>query len=95
MRRLGVLVPIALLLLAGCTADPAPATTTSPPPLPTAAECPAGTSLRSDLCLAEGALADALSDIVHAQFADARLNAVIAGVWHDGEPVLVGALGES
>jgi len=60
-----------------------------------AAGCPAGTSLREQLCLADGAIADELSGILHSQFADAQLNAVVAGVWHDGEPVLVGALGES
>ncbi|WP_396655008.1 serine hydrolase domain-containing protein [Microbacterium sp.] len=94
MRCPGVLV-LAVLLLAGCTADPAPPTPTMSTPVPAAEGCPAGTTLRNELCLADGAVAEALSDIVHAQFADAQLNAVVAGVWHDGEPVLVGALGES
>src|SRR4029453_351563 len=98
MRLPGVLVLVSLLL-AGCTADPAPSPTPSPTPsstpIPEASGCPAETSLREELCLAEGTTPDELSGILHSQFADAQLNAVVAGVWHDGEPVLVGALGES
>jgi D-alanyl-D-alanine carboxypeptidase len=95
MRRLGALVPISLLLLAGCTADPAPSPSTSAPPAPVAEECPAGTAERNDFCLSDDPAADELAGIVHANFSDAQLNAVVAGVWHEGEPVLVGALGES
>lgn len=51
--------------------------------------------MREELCLTDDLIADELSDILHSQFTDAQLNAVIAGVWHNGEPVLVGALGES
>ena len=94
MRMLGVFFLVALLL-AGCTADPAPSPTTSSSSVPATAECPAGTSPREELCLADTPIADELSGILHSQFTDAQLNAVIAGVWHDGEPVLVGALGES
>jgi D-alanyl-D-alanine carboxypeptidase len=94
MRVLGAVV-LVVLLLTGCTADPAPSPTVSAPPVPSAGVCPAGTSLREDLCLADDPIADELSSILHTQFTDARLNAVIAGVWHNGEPVLVGALGES
>lgn len=94
LARVPVLVSVALLLV-GCTADPSPTPTPSSTPAPVAEGCPAGTSLREELCLADGATADELSGILHSQFTDARLNAVIAGVWHDGEPVLVGALGES
>ena len=95
MRRLGALAPLLLLLLAGCTAETGPSPTTSGPPAPVAAECPAGTAARDDLCLSDDPAAADLARIVHSNFADAQLNAVVAGVWHEGEPVLVGALGES
>jgi D-alanyl-D-alanine carboxypeptidase len=99
MRTRGFFV-LAVLLLAGCTATPAASSSTSPaqttsPAAPADAECPAGTALRDELCLADDPIADELSGILHSEFTDAELNAVIAGVWHDGEPVLFGALGES
>lgn len=98
MRLLGVLIAVAMLIV-GCTAEPPTSPTASATASSTttseSARCPSGTSLREELCLADVALADDLGAILRSQFDEARLNAVIAGVWHDGEPVLVGALGES
>lgn len=89
MRVPGAVV-LVVLLLTGCTADPAPSPTASAAPPSATEECPEGTSLREELCLADDPIADELSGILHAQFTDAQLGAAIAGVWHDGEPVLVG-----
>jgi D-alanyl-D-alanine carboxypeptidase len=47
------------------------------------------------LCLSDDPAAAGLADVLHASFTDNKLGAVLAGVWHNGEPVLVGALGES
>ncbi|SDG43386.1 serine hydrolase domain-containing protein [Microbacterium pygmaeum] len=98
MKRASVIVLAMAGILAGCTAGPAPSPTTgtSATPVPVAgSECPAGTNPRDDLCLADDPLADDLSRILHTQFTDAQLKATIAGVWHNGDPVLIGALGES
>lgn len=93
MRLIAVLLLV--VLITGCTADPRPTATTSSPSITPAPECPGGTSMREQLCLADDPIADELGAILHSEFAEAELNAVIAGVWHNGEPVLVGALGES
>lgn len=51
--------------------------------------------MRDGLCLSEDPLAAELAAILRDQFTEAQAAAAIAGVWHDGEPLLVGALGES
>jgi D-alanyl-D-alanine carboxypeptidase len=88
----------------GCTATDTPTTTppTTTPPTSTdtaasaAAEpCPAGTAEQDGLCLSGDAASVALAGILHTRFEADQLSAVIAGVWHDGEPVLFGALGDS
>lgn len=57
--------------------------------------CPAGTSSELGLCLADDAISAELAGILRSEFEADELSAVIAGVWHDGRPVLLGALGES
>lgn len=96
MRIWGVVGALAgALLLTSCTATVSP----SPPPSGSAdaeaGACPPGTSSNDGLCLSDDAGADDLAAILRSQFEALELNAVIAGVWHDGEPVLIGALGES
>lgn len=96
MRIWGVAGALAgALLLTSCTATISP----SPPPSGSAeaeaGNCPSGTSSRDGLCLSDDAIAEDLAATLRSQFEADELNAVIAGVWHDGEPVLVGALGES
>jgi D-alanyl-D-alanine carboxypeptidase len=96
MRIWGVAGALACaVLLTSCTATISP----SPPPSGSAdAEaggCPSGTSLHEGLCVSGDAVSDDLAATLRSQFEADELNAVVAGVWHDGEPVLVGALGES
>ena len=87
----------AAVLLTACTATPAPS------PNPTTSEvrlveedgCPSGTSPQEDLCLSGDPVSEELAGILRSQFQADKLSAVIAGVWHDGAPVLLGALGES
>jgi CubicO group peptidase (beta-lactamase class C family) len=87
-----------VLVLTACTV-------TAPPPSPTpsasrdaavpAGGCPKGTSLEGGLCLSGDEVSEKLAGILRAEFEADALSAVIAGVWHDGEPVLYGALGDS
>jgi D-alanyl-D-alanine carboxypeptidase len=97
MRIRGVAGVLACaLLLTSCTATISP----SPPPSTGSTEaeaggCPAGTSPQDGLCLSGDAAAVDLAAILRSQFEADELGAVIAGVWHDGDPVMVGALGES
>ncbi|MGD8165650.1 serine hydrolase domain-containing protein [Herbiconiux sp. P16] len=106
MRSRGIAVALGcVLLLTGCTATetmpaPAPSSTeaassTDAAALAAAERCPAGTRVRDDLCLSGDETSEALASILHTQFDADELSAVIAGVWHDGEPVLFGALGDS
>ncbi len=91
----GVLACACALLLTSCTGTISP----SPPPSGSAdaeaGNCPPGTSPQDGLCLSGDAASEDLAAILRSQFEADELNAVIAGVWHDGEPVLIGALGES
>lgn len=83
------------LLLTSCTATISP----SPPPTSSpdaeAGACPADMSSQEGICLSDDEAAEDLAATLRSQFDADELNAVIAGVWHDGEPVLIGALGES
>jgi D-alanyl-D-alanine carboxypeptidase len=84
------------LLLSACTvAAPGPAPSLTGAPELTADACPSGTTLEGGLCLAGDEVSEELAGILRAEFEADELSAVIAGVWHDGEPVLFGALGDS
>ncbi|MCU1477691.1 MAG: CubicO group peptidase beta-lactamase class family [Subtercola sp.] len=74
--------------------SPSP-TSSSTETLAAAERCSPGTRVRDELCLSGDETSEALADILHTQFGADKLSAVIAGVWHNGEPVLFGALGES
>lgn len=92
-----VAIAATLTSIAGCTSSP-PDSTPSPADSAastTAPGCPAGTSEAEGLCLAEGAEAEEAAGLVRSLFESASLGSVIIGVWRAGEPVLVGALGES
>ena len=83
--------------ISGCTASP-PETTSNESATPAAATsgaCPEGTAEAEGLCVAETAEAQEAADVVQSLFESESLGAVIIGVWRAGEPVLVGALGES
>ena len=89
-------------LLTACTAtnSPSPSASTATPTSSTGTAvgtdpCPAGTSSELGLCLSDDAISAELAGILRSQFEADELSAVIAGVWHDGQPVLFGALGES
>lgn len=92
----GVIGLACALLLSACTvaaSDPAPSLTRDAEP--TADACLSGTTLQGGLCLAGDEVSEELAGILRAEFEADALSAVIAGVWHDGEPVLFGALGDS
>ncbi|SDY38951.1 serine hydrolase domain-containing protein [Herbiconiux ginsengi] len=99
MRSMGIAAALAsLLLLTACTTAPSQASSpaSSSPDDSTATDgCPAGTSEHDGLCLSGDATSVALAEVLHRQFEADHLTATIAGVWHDGEPVLFGALGDS
>ena len=96
MRIRGIVgVLAAALLLAACTGIVAPSPTPTPSGGADAAACPQGTTLSDRLCLSGDAVSEELAGILRSQFEADKPTAVIAGVWHDGEPVLFGALGDS
>lgn len=57
--------------------------------------CPSGTTFGDGLCVASGAQVQQAAQAVRTTFHDDSLGAVIVGVWQDGKPLLVGALGDS
>ncbi|NLP83271.1 beta-lactamase family protein [Microbacterium sp. CFH 90308] len=84
------------LLLSACTVvTPEAEPSSTPGPEPVAGACPTGTTLEGGLCLNGDEVSEELAGILRAEFEADALSAVIAGVWHDGEPVLFGALGDS
>ncbi len=93
-RLLAVVLLGAIAASAGCTAT-AQDTSERSAPAATSGVCPEGTSEADGLCVAEGAEAEDAADLVRSLFESASLGAVIIGVWRAGEPVLVGALGET
>ena len=84
------------IALVSCTAPTPDAdpTGSAPTEAPTT-DCPAGTSDDDGLCLADTDEAAASAEVVHSLFESESLGSVIIGIWREGEPVLVGALGES
>ena len=96
----GVFGLAALLTACTATTSPSPSGSTATPTSSTGTAvgtdtCPAGTSLELGLCLSDDAISAELAGILRSQFEGDELSAVIAGVWHDGQPVLFGALGET
>jgi len=91
--RLVALVAAATSISA-CTATP-PDASLSAEPSASAAGCPTGTAEADGLCTAEGAEAQEAADVVRSLFESESLGSVIIGVWRAGEPVLIGALGET
>lgn len=92
MQLGGIAVLVACaLVLTSCASTPPPSPTTTAD----ATECPTGTTLDAGLCLSGDAISEELAGILRSQFEADKVTAMIAGVWHDGEPVLLGALGES
>jgi D-alanyl-D-alanine carboxypeptidase len=96
MRTRGIAVAIACaLLLTACTGTSPSRPQASERSVAHTESCPSGTSLRNGLCLSGEKKSGELADILHSQFAADKLSAIIAGVWHNGKPVLFGALGDS
>ena len=84
------------IALGSCTAPTPDADPTGSPPTDAPATgCPEGTSDDGGLCVADTDEAAASAEVVHSIFESESLGSVIIGIWRDGEPVLVGALGES
>lgn len=93
LARLGAVLAAVALIGTGCTA---PAASTSTPTEPAASTaCPTGTADDGGLCVADTDEARQAADVVESVFASEHLGSVIVGVWRDGEPIIVGALGES
>ncbi len=96
IRRTGagfILLALTIALVA-CTAPEVGPPGTAPTNAPASA-CPDGTTLDDGLCVAATDEAAASAEVVRSIFEDELLGSVIIGVWRDGDPVLVGALGES
>ncbi len=74
------------------TGSSSPATSTAGPGATT---CPGDTTLSDLLCVAADPRAEEVAEAVLAAFEEDALGATIVGVWQDGEPLVVGALGES
>jgi CubicO group peptidase (beta-lactamase class C family) len=62
---------------------------------PSAVGCPSGTSLNDRLCVAPGPQAEQAAALVRSTFQNETPGALIFGVWQDGKPLVVGALGNS
>jgi D-alanyl-D-alanine carboxypeptidase len=58
-------------------------------------ECPESTTPEQGLCVAFGETAEEVAALISTSFREARFEAMIVGVWKDGKPVVVGALGDS
>jgi D-alanyl-D-alanine carboxypeptidase len=88
-RSAGVLA--VALVVSACIVSGASAGSTSA----TKVSCPSGTSATNGLCVARDATSHQAADAVQATFTDQSLGAVVVGVWRDGKPLVVGALGQS
>jgi len=64
-------------------------------PADASSKCPSGTTASRGLCVAKGATAQRAADAVRVGFTTDALASVTVGVWQDGKPLVVGALGES
>ena len=78
--------------LVACTTPPGPDPSSSGN---ASTDCPAGTAAAGGLCAADSDEAREAADLVQSIFDSESLGSVIIGVWRDGEPIVVGALGES
>jgi D-alanyl-D-alanine carboxypeptidase len=103
-RLLAVVILVAVIG-AACSSsddDASPADTTGAPSSTTVRSddgerppCPDGTADEGGLCVAGGDQAREAAEIVRSTFEAESLGAVVVGVWKEGEPVVVGALGET
>ncbi len=82
---------LAAAALVSCTTGPGPTASTEP----TASSCPDGTTDDRGLCVAGTDEAQQAADLVQSLFESESLGSVIIGVWRDGDPIVVGAIGES
>ncbi|SFS15176.1 CubicO group peptidase, beta-lactamase class C family [Microbacterium sp. cf046] len=92
-----VVIAATMTSISACTAGP-PEDAASPSesaPAADGAECPDGTSEAEALCVADTDEARAAADVVRSVFESESLGSVIIGVWRAGDPLLVGALGET
>jgi CubicO group peptidase (beta-lactamase class C family) len=84
LTRLAVVLAAVALVGAGCTG---PTGSTTPPSSAPSAE--------PGLFVADTDEARQAADVVQSVFESEHLGSVIIGVWRDGDPIVVGALGES
>ena len=94
MRAIAIAGVMAVSLMATACTGPI-ISTPSAAPTSDASTCPDGTTANEQFCFSDDPIAEQLAEIVRAAYEADDLGAVIAGVWHDGEPVMVGAVGES
>lgn len=98
MKRRAALIS---LLVAGLVASACGSGTaqtrvgTAPTPPGRGVRCPIGTTPVDRFCLGRDVKAAQAAALVRSAYVDQSLGAVIAGVWKDGRPVTVGALGDS
>ena len=93
MRSMKLRAALALLAVAALTA--ATAATSAAGPSGKVPSCPSGTTADDGLCVGKGATAQQSAELVRSMFESESLGAVVVGVWKDGKPLLVGALGDS
>lgn len=93
MRRTILAIAVALLALVvpACSSQ----VTSDSPSASGTSSCPAGTTSQDRLCVAQGDQAQQSAALVRSMFNTDKLGAVIVGVWKSGNPVVVGALGDS
>ncbi len=90
-RRTGLVFGIlGAVVLGSCTSSVA-----ANPSAPSPARCPTGTSDDRGLCVARATDAQQTAGIVQSAFEGDKLGAAIVGVWRDGTPLVIGALGQS
>ena len=90
-----ILLAITGALVACTTPAPEPTPSDAAPTAVSSTECPDGTTADDGLCLADTDEAAASAEVVRSLSESASLGSVIIGIWREGEPVLVGAIGET
>lgn len=89
------LVPLLAIALVACSDADGSDDAANEQVAESAGACPDGTSGHDGLCVASGDDAAQAAALVRETFDDARLGSITVEVWRDGDPVVVGSLGDS
>ncbi len=97
MLKRTVLIALVLSILSttAWASSDLPGARTSDSAQAAATGCPTGTTQADRLCLAPGGQAKRAAEVVRSSFQEGSIEAITVGVWKDGKPLVVGALGES